>query len=150
MKSKKIGSNPDAYVLIFDKGDEIVTELDAFADAHALAASSFKAIGALASARLGWYDPDAKDYKVAADLDEPLELLSLIGDVGSLNGKPVVHPHAVVGRRDGTTVGGHLLHSIVGPTCELFLTEYPAHLVKEHDDRFNLDLFKLDNSTNGG
>jgi hypothetical protein len=35
------------------------------------------------------------------------------------------------------------MSAIVSPTCELFLVEYPKGLVKEPDDRFNLNLFKL-------
>lgn len=143
MRSKKIDSNPDTYALIFEVGDEIVALLDAFAREHDLSASSFKAIGALSSAKLGWYNPDTKSYETSAEFDEQIELVSLIGDIGKLEGVPTVHTHAVIGRRDGTTAGGHLLHAIVHPTTELFLVEYPTGLVKEHDDAFNLNFFKL-------
>ncbi len=143
MKSKKIGSNPDAYVLIFEVGDEIAALLDTFAREHDLSASSFKAIGALSSVKLGWYNPETRLYETAVELDEQLELVSLIGDIGKLDGVPVVHAHMVIGRRDGSTAAGHLLHAIVHPTTELFLTEYPTGLVKKHDDAFNLNLFKL-------
>lgn len=143
MKSKKIGSHPDAYVLIFEIGDEIATLLDTFASEHDLSASSFKAIGALSSVRLGWYNPETRLYETAVDLDEQLELVSLIGDIGKLEGVPTVHAHMVVGRRDGSTAAGHLLHAIVHPTTELFLTEYPTSLVKQHDDAFNLNFFKV-------
>ena len=71
-----------------------------------------------------------------------LELVSLIGDIGQLDGVPTVHAHMVIGRRDGSTAAGHLLHAIVHPTTELFLTEYPTPLVKQHVDAFNLNLFK--------
>ena len=53
-----------------------------------------------------------------------------------------VHAPMVIGRRDGSTAAGHLLHAIVHPTTELFLTEYPTPLVKQHVDAFNLNLFK--------
>ena len=142
MKSKKIGSQPDAYVLIFEVGDEIASVLDSFAREHDLSASSFKAIGALSSVRLGWYNPDTRQYETAVALDEQLELVSLTGDIGKLDGVPTVHAHMVVGRHDGSTAAGHLLHAIVHPTTELFLTEYPTPLVKEHVDEFNLNLFK--------
>lgn len=143
MKSKKISDTPDIYALIFDAGDEVVAELDRFVQEHDLSASSFKAIGALSSVKLGWYNAETKAYDTAVELSEQLELLSIIGDVGKMDGKPIVHTHAVIGRRDGSTVGGHLLHAIVHPTCEMFLTEYPIGLVKEHDDAFNLNLFRL-------
>jgi uncharacterized protein len=93
--------------------------------------------------KLGWYNPETEQYDTAVELEEQLELLSLNGTVGQMNGKPIVHCHAVIGRRDGSTMGGHVLRAIMSPTCELFLVEYLTALVKEHDDRFNLNLFKL-------
>lgn len=143
MKWKKINSAPDAYALIFEAGDEIASLLDEFVQEQDLSASSFKAIGALSSVKLGWYNPALKRYDTAVELNEQIELLALTGDVGKLDGKPVVHAHCVVGRRDGSTAGGHLLHAITHPTCELFLVEYPVGLVKVHDDSFNLNLFQV-------
>jgi nucleoside phosphorylase len=51
-----------------------------------------------------------------------VELLSLIGDVALKDGKPVVHAHAVIGKKDGTAHGGHLLEAHIRPTCEVILT----------------------------
>jgi Plants and Prokaryotes Conserved (PCC) domain len=76
-------------------------------------------------------------------LDEQVELLSLIGDVAVKDGEPQVHAHAVVGKRDGTAHGGHLLQARVRPTCELVLTESPAHLRKEFDPVAGIALIKL-------
>lgn len=143
MKWRGISHSPDAYVVVFDAGDELLQAFNEFVCEHHCSASSFKAIGALSSVKLGWYNPETKQYDTAVELEEQLELLSLIGDVGQMNGKPIVHSHAVIGRRNGSTVGGHLMSAIVSPTCELFLVEYPKGLVKEPDDRFNLNLFKL-------
>jgi uncharacterized protein len=72
-----------------------------------------------------------------------VELLSLIGDVALKDGEPQVHAHAVVGKRDGTAHGGHLLHAHVRPTFEVVLTESPAHLRKEFDASAGIALIKL-------
>lgn len=138
MKSRRISSSPDACVVVFDAGDELPQAFNEFVRERNLSASSFRAIGALSSVKLGWYNPEAKQYDTAVELKEQLELLSLTGDVAQMSGEPIVHSHAVIGRRDGSTVGGHLMRAIVSPTCELFLVEYPKGLVKEYDDRFNL------------
>ncbi|HEX4156272.1 MAG TPA: PPC domain-containing DNA-binding protein [Acidobacteriaceae bacterium] len=45
------------------------------------------------------------------ELKEQVELLSLSGDEAVKDGEPQVHAHVVVGRRDGTAHGGHLLRS---------------------------------------
>jgi len=143
MKWKKINEKPDAYAIIFDVGDDVVAVINAFVRERNFSASSFKAIGALSAAQLGWYNPDTRTYETAVDLNEQIELVSLTGDVGKLDGDPVVHMHAVIGRRDGSTRGGHLLKAIVHPTVELFLVEYPVGLVKVHNAEFNLNLFQL-------
>jgi predicted DNA-binding protein with PD1-like motif len=39
-----------------------------------------------------------------------------------------LHAHTVLGRRDGSTKGGHLLEGIVRPALAMILTETPAHL----------------------
>lgn len=73
-----------------------------------MAGSSFKAIGALPCAKLGWFDWDRKKCQPAVVLDEQVEPLSMIGDIGLQDGEPQVHAHLVVGRSDGTAHGGHL------------------------------------------
>lgn len=84
-----------------------------------------------------------KRYDPSVSLDEQVELLSLIGDVALGDGEPQVHAHAVVGKRDGTAHGGHLLQARVRPTCEVVLTESPTHLRKEFDASAGIALIKL-------
>ena len=126
MKWRQIEQQPRSYVLIFNTGDELAKGLKDFATGQNLADASFKAIGALASVKLAWFDPETKKYRTSVDLKEQVELLSLVGDVAQHEGKPVVHAHAVVGRSDGATAGGHLMEAFVRPTCEVFLTESPC------------------------
>jgi uncharacterized protein len=89
MKWKQIDRQPRSYALIFDRGDELAKGLKDFATEQHLADASFKAIGALASVRLGWFNPETKKYQTCVDLKEQLELLSMIGDVAQHDGKPV-------------------------------------------------------------
>jgi uncharacterized protein len=92
--------------------------------------------------RLGWFSWESKRYEPSVTLDEQVELLSLIGDVAQKDGEPVVHAHAVVGKKDGTAHGGHLLKAYIRPTCEVVLTESPVHLQKFVDPASGLVLIK--------
>lgn len=143
MRHKKVSETPKTFVLIFESGDEILTELKRFAEQQGLTGSSFKAIGALSHAKVGWFDWEKKEYEVAAEFDEQVELLSLIGDVAVDAGKPQVHAHMVVGRQDGTAHGGHLMEAVVRPTCELVLTENPTHIQKQFDPKSGLALIRI-------
>lgn len=143
MHYKLVDERPKTFVLVFETNDEVATTLEKFASEQRLASASFKAIGALASVRLGWLNWQTKQYEPSVLLDEQVELLSLIGDVALKDGRPQVHAHAVVGRRDGTAHGGHLLQAHVRPTCELVLTESPTHLRKEFDPAAGIPLIKI-------
>lgn len=143
MKSKLIQEQPRAYALILETGDEVAGILRQFALDQHLKGSSFKAIGALSDVRLGWFNWETKKYEVAANIKEQVEVLSLIGDIALLDGKPEVHAHMVIGKRDGTAHGGHLHEAHVRPTLELILTESPSGLQKQHDPESGLALIRF-------
>jgi predicted DNA-binding protein with PD1-like motif len=139
---RQIDKAPETYILVFRTGDELASGLLRFAREKKLSAASFKAVGALSSVRLAWYSWDTKQYEPSVTLDEQVELLSLIGDVAMRDKDPVVHAHAVIGRKDGTAHGGHLLEAHIRPTCEVFLTESPVPLQKFIDPESGLALIK--------
>jgi hypothetical protein len=130
------------YLLVFAKGDEPMAELTAFAREQALAGSHFTAIGAFQHATLGYFDWERKDYD-RISVAEQVEVLALEGDIAIADGEPKVHAHVVLGRRDGTTLGGHLLDASVRPTLELMLTETPSTVRRVHDPDSGLNLISL-------
>ena len=143
MTSRQINQSPKTFILVFETGDELSQGLRDFANQEQLSAASFTAVGALSSLRLGWFSWESKNYEPSVTLDEQVELLSLIGDVVLKDGTPVVHAHAVIGKKDGTAHGGHLLEAHIRPTCEVILTESPIHLHKQIDPQSGLALIRL-------
>jgi predicted DNA-binding protein with PD1-like motif len=145
MKAKVINEAPERSIaLVLDRGDEVLEQLERFAVEHGLAASRISAIGAFERAVLGYFDWERKDY-VRIPVDEQVEVLSLIGDVAlGPDRKPTLHLHAVLGRRDGSTVGGHLLQAWVRPTLEVLLIDSPAWLQRRHDPASGLALISID------
>jgi predicted DNA-binding protein with PD1-like motif len=129
------------YAVIFEAGEDPVAGLTRFAAQEKLDASGFTAIGAFSEATLGYFDWERKDYERIA-VDEQVEVLSFIGDIALEDGKPKVHVHAVLGRRDGSTRGGHLLAARVRPTLEVIVTESPGYLKREHDPASGLGLIR--------
>jgi predicted DNA-binding protein with PD1-like motif len=145
LQTRRLAENANGertYAVIFAKGDEIMSGLTEFAVREKLVAGHFSAIGALESARFGWFDRAQKAYR-NIPIDHQVELISLIGDVGLVNGAPQIHAHAAVGSPDGQVRGGHLLEAIVWPTLELFFTAYRTPLIKTHDSETSLSLFDL-------
>jgi len=145
MKAKQIGEahGEKAFAVIFDTGDEVKAGLVAFAKEQRLAGSHFTAIGAFSEVTLGYFDWQKKEYR-KIPVREQVEVLSLVGDVAlKENGEPEVHAHVVVGRSDGTTMGGHLMEARVRPTLEVMLVESPKHLQRRHDAESGLALIRL-------
>ena len=69
-----------------------------------------------------------------------MEVLSLIGDVATFDGKPIVHMHAVLGRSNGATVGGHVFELNVNPTLEVMMTVNTTPLKKRPDAESGMKL----------
>jgi predicted DNA-binding protein with PD1-like motif len=94
-------------------------------------------------AKLAYFDWETKQYQSIA-VNEQVEVASLVGDIAiGPDGKPSVHVHAVLGRRDGSALAGHLEEGNVRPTLEIIVTETPAHLCKAKDSDSGLALIKL-------
>lgn len=143
MKSRLLIDGPEkTWALILSTGDEAASEIEQFAKENHLHGSHFTAIGAFVRATLGYFDWDKKDYSKIR-IEEQVEVLSLIGDIAIDGDEPKVHAHVVVGRRDGTTCGGHLLEAVVRPTLEIIISESPEALRKKYDPQSHLALISL-------
>lgn len=124
------------YVLIFSKGDEVVSGLTEFAQKYDVKSAHYQAIGDALSAKVGVFDYGRKAFKVIPFTD-PVEVSSLTGDVAVYNGKPVAHTHVNLVTFDGLVHGGHLFELISGPTIELILTVEPTPLYKKLNTEFD-------------
>ena len=143
MKAKLIHSGKQkTYALIFEKDDEVIAGLTSFAKQQRLGASHFTAIGAFSDVTLGYFNRDKKDYD-KIPVKEQVEALSVMGDIAFNKGEPKIHAHVVVGKRDGSTLGGHLVQAHVWPTLEVVLTESPRHLRRKTDEETGLALIEL-------
>jgi len=130
------------FVLVLNAGDEVTKELLAFSRSRGIAAASFTGIGAFQRVTLGYFEPQQRDY-LRIPITEQVEVLSLLGNLAIGDDGPKLHAHVVVGKRDGTAHGGHLLDAHVRPTLEVVLVETPAHLRRRSDPATGLALIDL-------
>lgn len=131
------------YAVILATGDEVMSSLKDFATREKITAAQISAIGALSDVTLAYFDWDRKAYQ-KIPVREQVEVASLLGDIAEANGKPALHLHIVIGKRDGTAMAGHLNEAHVRPTLEAIVTESPAHLRKRHDPESGLALIRID------
>lgn len=110
------------FALVFDEGDEFVSGPTTFAKENDLDAASIikRSTG-------------RSRYRSRSRCSRSWETWE----------EPRLHAHAVVGGRDGTTRGGHLLEAHVRPTLEVILVEPPEHLRKTTDEKTGLALISI-------
>ena len=133
------GLGARSYAVIFYKGDEAFSGMADFAKQYHVGDAHFTAIGAASSALVSWYDLERKAY-LALPLKEQAEVTSFMGDIAMFKGKPVVHAHAALIRRNGSAAGGHVFELHVNPTLEVFVTVDDTVLQKNVDPVSGLEL----------
>lgn len=95
-------------------------------------------IGMVRKARLGYWNGSAyEEHKLA----EPAELLSLQCNLSLKEGRPFPHCHAILSRRDGTVVGGHLLGATVHNVNELYIKRLGLRLERRKEESGLLGLY---------
>lgn len=147
MRWKLINADPPVtYAVALETGDEAFKCLTDFIHEQEVEAASITAIGAFRRAVLGYFDWESKQYK-KIPVDEQVEVLSLLGDVAVSAGEPTLHIHAVLGKSDGSVVGGHLQSAEVRPTLEVIVTQSPSYLRKAKDPETGLALLAIDAET---
>jgi len=127
------------YAVSFSTGDEAFSGLAEFAAQYHITSAHFTAIGAVSAARLGWFDPAKKMYRITPYTGQ-MEVASMTGDIAEYQGKPAIHTHAVLGLPDGSARAGHVVALEVRPTLEVMVTVDPAGLEKRFDPETDLTL----------
>ncbi len=144
MKYQVLDSENSArnFALVFDMEDDLLEHLQRFCEAEHVATAQLCGIGGLRRASVGYYDMEKRRYE-PIDVDEQVELLSILGNVTQYEGKPKIHAHCVLGHRDGHTTGGHLLGAIVRPTLELMVGERNSPLYRVDRPDVGIPLIQL-------
>ena len=133
---------PRHFVLVFETGDDVVAELQRFVEEQNVMAAFFKGLGGFQRTTVGFYNLSQQRYE-PIEIDEQVEVLSLVGNVAIYDGKPKLHAHATVSYRDGRAAGGHLLQATVRPTLEIVLNELAGNLHRTDRPEIGIPLIDL-------
>lgn len=133
----------DAYLVRLERGEAVIESLRRFADVHRIGFASLTAIGTFERVTLGYYDTVDKAYR-NKDFEEGVEVLTMAGNISKgSDGERIVHAHAVVGRSDYSTLGGHVVEATVGPTVEVVVRTAPTTICRRDDPDTGLNLWDL-------
>ena len=127
------------FVIRFERGESVLDLFHAFLAEREIRFGYFSAIGAVGHVTFGYYRLDTQSY-IWHEVDEDVEVASWSGNVSIRDGAPWAHTHAVFGKMDGSTLGGHVRDAIVGATLELVLNVLPGRMDRELDPAIGLAL----------
>jgi predicted DNA-binding protein with PD1-like motif len=120
------------FLVRADYDSDIVKFTADLAKKQRITAATFTAIGALKSAKLGFYDQQKHQYSENL-LVAPQEIASCVGNISIKDGEPFVHAHAVLGDQNGNVKAGHLLEGKVF-AAEIHLVELLGEKLERKSD----------------
>jgi predicted DNA-binding protein with PD1-like motif len=131
------------YVVRLDGGEKILETLKALCERDAIGGGFFNGLGAVDEAEIGHFDPASNDYTWIR-LSGPYEIVSLYGNITTVDGKPFIHAHIALGDNTFAVRGGHLKEAEVSVTCEITLTRFRDDIGRTKDAATGLFRLALD------
>lgn len=104
------------------KGSDLLSGLTDFCASQNIRSATVSAIGAVTRGAAGFYRQDLRHYETI-DFNEPMEIVSLMGNVSLKDGKPFVHAHIALMDERGAMYGGHLVEGNTIFACEFTVEE---------------------------
>ncbi|MFH1725793.1 MAG: PPC domain-containing DNA-binding protein [Elusimicrobiota bacterium] len=139
MRFKKEGSR---YFVRLERGEQVLDALAGFALEEGVASASFSGIGAVEEPTLGYYDLPKRAY-MKKEFSGEYEVAGLLGNICELDGKPMVHAHAILADAQCRTFGGHLFAARVSLTLEVSVQSFSFKMRREPDAETGLKLISM-------
>lgn len=115
MHYKKYGNTIGVRLSV---GEDIIASLLELGEKENIGFAQINGIGASSRATVGCYDLEKGEY-IPKTFEEPMEIVSMLGNLTRKDGKPYLHLHASFSGKDCNVVGGHLTEAIIGVTAEI-------------------------------
>jgi predicted DNA-binding protein with PD1-like motif len=129
-------------ILVLEQGEDIVEQVTAIAQQQNGKFGTVSGIGACQGVELNFYNLETQTYEKRA-VKEPLELISLLGNISHVDDKPFAHLHATFGTNQYQTLSGHLTKAIVSATAEIVITMTEVNINRKHNSKIGLNLLDL-------
>ncbi len=125
------------------KGEDLLQALSSFCLENNIQLGFISIIGALQKASFSYYQQKEKKF-YKNSINEPVEILSCVGNVSRKDGKPFIHAHIAVADKKGNTRGGHLENGTIVFACECALFELEGDLLeRKFDELTGLSLWEF-------
>lgn len=132
----------DRLQVRLESGDPVIQSLTGLLEAEAIGFAALTGLGAVRNARLAYLNVETHEYE-PHEVTEQLELVSLVGNAALREGKPFLHLHAALGRRDLSMFGGHVQELVAHPTVEVWLAPEAGRVERVFDESVGMALMQL-------
>ena len=140
MEYRRFGQS---IVVRMDKGEEILEQLKAVAQAEQVKLAGVSALGAVNSFTVGVFKTGEKKY-YSNSFEGDFEIVSLTGTVSTMDGEFYSHLHMSAGDCEGKVFGGHLNRAVVSATCEMVITVIDGRVDRTFSEEIGLNLFRFE------
>lgn len=124
---------------------DLLSELTRFCRERGIRLGHLSGLGAVRRAVIAYYDQSKRQYENRV-LNEPMEIISLLGNISMKEEQPFVHAHIALARRDGSVIGGHLCEGTEVFAGECVIEAFAGDdLVRAPDPDTGLQLWKFPN-----
>lgn len=139
MRFQKLG---ERYQLRLESGERVADNLIAWLKETGVTYAAMTGLGAVGGARVSYWNSATRAYE-AHDLDEQMEVVSLVGNASIKDGEPFTHIHVTLGKRDLSIVGGHFNDCVVHPNLEIWLSPEAETVERVLDESCGLYVMNL-------
>ena len=139
MEYRRFGSE---IVVRLDTGDEITEQLQTVAVKENVKLASVSGIGAVSEFTVGVFDLDDKRF-VSKDFAGTYEIVSLTGNINTMNGEYYGHFHLAAGDREGHVFGGHMSRGVISATGEIFIHVIDGTVDRRKEEVNGINILKF-------
>ena len=138
----KVIDNNGRYLARFEVGEKLPDALVALAQQRGWSSGSIMGIGGVRDVVLAYYDLSQKKY-LQFSVEGIVELVSIIGNLALVDGKPFWHLHASVANASGDVKAGHLVALTVAITVECWIQPGNISVSRSFDEASGLNLLSI-------
>ena len=136
-------SDSEKHIGRLSHGADLLEEMTGICMELGVRFGRIEAIGAVSRARLAYYAQAEQRYD-HFDINEPLEIASLMGNISLKDGRPMVHAHVTLSDESGKTYGGHLAPGTIIFAAEILIQAFNEEpLERDKDEETGLPLWDM-------
>ncbi|MBE8712159.1 DUF296 domain-containing protein [Sphingobacterium sp. KB22] len=128
------------FIISINDKASITDALTDFVTQNKIVAGNILGVGAVNEATLRFFDPETKEY-VDKTFKEQMEISNITGNIAVKDGKPYLHVHATLGRKDYTALAGHLEDGKIRGAGEIFIMPIQADIQRIKSEEIGLNVY---------